>query len=162
MCAALKKFYDQHQRTPVAGIIPDMTSYPEHYLKLQAVYANKGAADLELMKGFVAEILKERGLEMDLTDELTVFCKNANYLEVTKVNSLKNEIENFQAPEEFQWELHDFPDGSCHMWYLTLRVVEQFRDEHDKYPGMSDIPDPKEFEWLNSRMTELVAKITPD
>ena len=58
MCAALKKFYGQYKTTPVAGTIPDMTSYPEHYLRLQATYANKGAQDLEVMKSLTAEIQK--------------------------------------------------------------------------------------------------------
>ena len=48
------------------------------------------------------------------------------------------------------------------MWYLTLRVVEEYREENGKYPGLSDVPDPKEFEILNQKLTDLVSKITPD
>ena len=87
-----------------------------------------------------------------MSEQLVVFCKNANFLEVTKVRSLKDELAELKAPEEFQWELHDYPDGSCHMWYLTLRVVEEFREQNGKYPGMSDIEDKKEFEILYKKL----------
>ena len=67
-------------------------------------------------------------------DEVVTFCKNANYLEVTHGKSFANDLANFKAPEEFEWELHD-PE-QVHMWYLTSRVVEEFRAEHGYYAGL--------------------------
>jgi hypothetical protein len=42
------------------------------------------------------------------------------------------------------------------MWYLTLRVIEEFRDQYGKYPGMSDIEDQNEFAILFKKLSELV------
>ena len=48
------------------------------------------------------------------------------------------------------------------MWYLTLRVVEEYREEHGKYPGLSDIEDKTEFDAIYGKLSQIVSKITPD
>ena len=58
-------------------------------------------------------------------DEFKIFCKNANNLEVTRVRSLGDELKELKVEDEFKWSLHD--DEEVHLWYVLLRVIEEFR-----------------------------------
>jgi hypothetical protein len=70
------------------------------------------------------------------SEELQIFCKNANLLQVTQLKSLEQELKSFEPNEDFQWELHD-PEA-CNLWYVLLRCIEEFRDEKGYYAGMVD------------------------
>lgn len=105
-------------------------------------------------------------------DEIATFCKNANFLEVTKGRSFKFDLENYEAPEEFAWELHDPENG--HLWYIVTRCVEEFRAEKGYYAGMLTEDDSNslsneakqravdELEDLKARVDVYVKKSTPD
>jgi len=175
--AALKKFYDTHGAMPVAGSIPDMTSLPRYYLALQRVYQAKAQGDLGKFKACLQEVLTERGVAgadwMAKNEaEVVTFCKHANFLEVTKGKSFKAGLANYEAPEEFEWELHD-PETS-HLWYLGTRVIEEFRAEKGYNAGLLTEDDSsflsaeakqravEELEWLKEKLNGYVSKSTPD
>lgn len=54
---------------------------------VQQVVTERGIVDFEWMK--------------KNDDEITTFCKNANYLEVTKGKSLSDDLAKFEAPEDW-------------------------------------------------------------
>ena len=131
LCGALKKFWEQEGRTPVSGAVPDMTSTTEFYLQLQAVYTAKARADRAKMRDLVGPEVAE--------EELVLFCKNCNNLEVTFGSSFAQELSDFKLAEEIGWELHD-PE-SCSLWYVLLHFVEKFREKHGHYAGALDHND---------------------
>ena len=142
MSAALKKFYEATGTTPVSGTIQDMTSTPEFYLDLQRVYLAKAEADRNQMATYASQILSERDIAdpeawlKTHADEFKVFCKNSNHLEVTRVRSLEDELKDLKVEDDFQWSLHD--EEECHLWYILLRCIEEFRDEFGYYAGLVD------------------------
>ena len=72
LCSGLKKFYEQQGTLPVAGNIPDMTSYTDFYMKLQQIYIKKASDDLALFK---------QCLSKEMSDEdVSLFCKNAKQI----------------------------------------------------------------------------------
>jgi hypothetical protein len=44
---------------------------------------------------------------MKKNDEFLLFCKNSKHLEVTRIRSIEDELENFKIAEELSWSLHD-------------------------------------------------------
>ena len=95
------------------------------------------------MLGLVNCIIAERGLKTVIADNyFKVFCKNCKNLEVTKMRGLQDEIKALQLPEDFQWSLHD--EEECHLWYLMVRFVEEFRQEKGYFAGMADHNDDSE------------------
>ena len=124
-----------------------MTSTPEFYLDLQRVYIKKAEADRTQMATYVQEILGERGIKnatewmQENEDEFKIFCKNANNLEVTRVRSFNDELKELKVEEDFQWSLHD--DEENHLWYVLLRVIEEFRQEHGHYAGLKSEAEDK-------------------
>lgn len=138
-CSVLKKFHGKHKRLPVSGTIPDMTSHTEYYLSLQKVYVEKAAADLKECTALLEDTVKERGIDAakfpEYLEQLLLTCKNAQYLQITIVNSFKSELENFTPPEEFQWSLTD-PE-ECNQWYIACRCFEDFRVAKGRCPGQA-------------------------
>mmetsp|Transcript_13244 Transcript_13244/g.20686 ORF Transcript_13244/g.20686 Transcript_13244/m.20686 type:complete len:136 (+) Transcript_13244:951-1358(+) len=135
MSAALKLFFEKHGSLPVSGAIPDMVSATEFYLKLQHVYIDKAAKDVEEFKSILSGVVKKMG-EADpeefiskINDQILTFCKNAyENLEVTKMRSLEEELTSdaVVTDEMFQWDLND-PSSTGPMWFLATKAVEQFR-----------------------------------
>jgi len=118
-----------------------MTAATDYYLDLQRVYQEKAASDLEYFKVHLTKVLEARAIEPvewseSHADAIKTFCKNSRYLVVTKVRSLQDELNEFNPPEEFQWELHD-PE-TCNMWYIVARCIEEFRQERGYYAGLID------------------------
>jgi amyloid beta precursor protein binding protein 1 len=48
--AAMKLFFEAEGRLPVAGVLPDMVSTTDFYLKLQHIYITKAESDAAKMK----------------------------------------------------------------------------------------------------------------
>lgn len=154
-----------------------MTSHTKYYLGLQRVYQAKAQGDLDKFKACLQQVLTERGVtEADWMTknegQIVTFCKNANFLEVTKGKSFRDDLANYEAPEEFAWELHD-PE-TTHLWYLGTRVIEEFRAEKGYNAGLLTEDDSsflsaeakqravEEFEWLKEKLNGYVSKSTPD
>jgi len=94
------------------------------------------------MASYISEILVERGIAdtkawlASNADEFKIFCKNANNLEVTRVRSLIEELKELKVDEDFKWSLHD--EEEAHLWYILVRVIEEFRSWHGYYAGLTD------------------------
>ena len=127
---------------------------------------------------FLKDVLKERGITdqeawvQKNQDEISTFCKNANFLQVTKGRSFAHDLKNYEAPDEFGWELHEPEEG--HLWYIVTKCVEEFRAEKGYYAGMLTEDDSNhlsaeakqraadELEDLKARVDVYVKKSTPD
>lgn len=172
LSAALKRYYDQYGTTPVSGVFPEMTSFTDYYLELQKIYQTKAADDREALRVHLHQILKERSLSKDTVsdEELLIFCKHTNSLDHITVKSFEQELQNFTPEDYFKYELHD-PE-TCNAWFVVLRCIEEFRQEHGYYAGLADhnadSHEPyreraaQEFTQIQSKVDALVQQITPD
>lgn len=90
------------------------------------------------MLTYLKKVLGERGLPEDhvSAEDLQIFCKNANFLQVTHVRSLEQEMKEFKPEEDFSWDLHD--KETCALWFVLQRCIEEFRDEKGYFAGLCD------------------------
>jgi amyloid beta precursor protein binding protein 1 len=51
--AAMARFYEAEKRLPVSGVLPDMISTTDFYLRLQEIYINKAKDDALKMRALV-------------------------------------------------------------------------------------------------------------
>ena len=123
------------------------------------------------MKEMLEEILKEQKLDFDTVEDedLQIFCKNSNNLEVTNIRSFEEELKSFQIEEEFAWDVHD-PEANI-LWYILTRCFEEYRDEKGHYPGLCDHNEDSnqaekdktetEFKAIKAKADVIVEKLTP-
>lgn len=76
---AMKQFYSQHQRLPVAGGLPDMKAQSSVYIKLQNIYKDKARQDANDILTRAHKI--SGGENIDLT-EVELFCKNVRFIKL--------------------------------------------------------------------------------
>ncbi|KAH0496606.1 hypothetical protein TgHK011_003957 [Trichoderma gracile] len=76
---AMKQFYAEHQRLPVAGGLPDMKAESSVYIKLQNIYKDKARQDANDVLARVQKI--PGGENIDLV-EVELFCKNARFIKL--------------------------------------------------------------------------------
>ena len=133
-CAkAVSSFIAANNSPPLTGIFGDMTSDTSSYIKLQTIYSNKANKDLQEVKRLYAELFEgEEASEM-----ISNFCRNLLTLEVTRMRSLDEELEEMdktvlEDPDELEYQLVD--------WYLALRAVDNHRLASGTWPELADIP----------------------
>ncbi|RFU73973.1 nedd8-activating enzyme e1 regulatory subunit [Trichoderma arundinaceum] len=76
---ALKGFYTEHQRLPVAGGLPDMKAQSNIYIKLQNIYKEKARKDANEVLNRAHKI--PGGEDIDL-EEVELFCTNARFIKL--------------------------------------------------------------------------------
>jgi len=111
------------------------------------------------MQGYLDEVCKERGLDAaQYQEQLLIICKNANYLEITRLKSFKEEIDKFELEEEFFWSLGD-DEEPCHTWYVLARCFEDFKLAKKYYPGQviendkvtyPNVVNQEDVEWIKN------------
>lgn len=132
-CAkAVSSFIAANNSPPLTGIFGDMTSDTSSYIKLQTIYSNKAKKDLQEVSRIYAELFEGETSEM-----LSSFCRNLLTLEVTRMRSLQEELEEMNKsvlddPDEPEFQLVD--------WYLALRAIDHHRATVGTWPEVSDIP----------------------
>lgn len=150
LAAALKRFVDEHGCLPVTGQVPDMTATSDFFISMQEIYHAKAKEDRDKMSEYLSKVADEKGL-MDVIiedQELKQFCENCRILEVTRMRSFKQELEEPSA-ENMSDEFWD-ENGSI-AWYIAIRTTEMFRTKNGRYPGESvdtieaDIEEMKEY-----------------
>lgn len=74
----MARFYEVEERLPVSGVVPDMVSTTDFYLRLQEIYIEKAREDAAKLKVLVQEVAESRGLKVELdSDWFSLFCKHA-------------------------------------------------------------------------------------
>lgn len=138
---ALKEFVnsDGEGCLPVRGVIPDMTSDTQNYVKLQNIYKEKAEEDAHAIFLRIQEILSKLGKSPNSITEqdVRVFCKNAHCLRVLCGSSLKDEYDpNRSKVKELIANLeHEDTDI---LFYVLLRAVDRFCSEYRRCPGRNN------------------------
>ncbi|KAL5086334.1 hypothetical protein Trisim1_009208 [Trichoderma cf. simile WF8] len=76
---ALKQFYAENERLPVAGGLPDMKAQSSVYIKLQNIYKDKARQDVN---DVLSRVRKISGGENIGLEEVELFCKNARFVKL--------------------------------------------------------------------------------
>ena len=89
----MSRFYEIERRLPVAGVVPDMVSTTDFYLRLQEIYIDKAKSDSAKMQILIQEVIQARGLKIELdVEKFTLFCKNAQLIHVEQSRSIHEEL----------------------------------------------------------------------
>jgi amyloid beta precursor protein binding protein 1 len=80
-------------------------------------------------------------------------------LEVTRLRSIAQELDSPEY-EDFMNEFYD--DESLAPWLVTVRAVEEFRQQNGRYPGETESQMDDDFNALKTITTSIMQKVIPD
>ncbi|EEA05399.1 thif family protein [Cryptosporidium muris RN66] len=138
---AINLFYKEYKRYPVCEKLPDMTSCTSLYLKLQSIYKDQFAKDIDIIYTLICtkyqDINQITKYEIkDLCDHLYTFVPvkyNNIYLSCdSNFNTLtfKNELMEYDSVENYK-------NQSLLAYYLILESRELFNQKYGRYPKNS-------------------------
>ncbi|KRY85649.1 Nedd8-activating enzyme E1 regulatory subunit [Trichinella pseudospiralis] len=153
---ALKQFVDNEGagRLPLSGVLPDMESDTNRFVKLQAIFAQQAEKDASIVHGYVEKTIeslemshRQRYLRLIPFEKSKQFCQNASFIrvirgQVAQVNMMRREL--YASDRHFNW-------------YLLLRAVDRFHAENDRYPGSGTTQ--QQFDWDKSELGKIVDSI---
>uniref|UniRef100_A0A8C5ED35 NEDD8-activating enzyme E1 regulatory subunit n=1 Tax=Gouania willdenowi TaxID=441366 RepID=A0A8C5ED35_GOUWI len=127
MLRAVKDFVhsEGNRDLPVRGTIPDMIADSQKFINLQNVYRTKAMQDAAAVSTHVQRLLQSLGK----------VCKNASFLRVVRCRSLAEEYGVDSVNKDEITSCMDNPDSEM-VFYLILRGVERFYQQHSRYPGV--------------------------
>ena len=128
---ALRDFVAGEGRLPVSGVVPDMFSDSDRFIKLQNLYKEKANQDAEIVQRKVQQVLESLGRNTDLIPDIEVkrFCREARHLRVQRGSSLGREFSSSSLSQH----LED-PESDV-LYYLVLRAVDQYMSQFNANPG---------------------------
>uniref|UniRef100_A0A672GW89 NEDD8-activating enzyme E1 regulatory subunit n=1 Tax=Salarias fasciatus TaxID=181472 RepID=A0A672GW89_SALFA len=141
MLRAVKEFVHNEGSgsLPVRGTIPDMIADSQKFINLQNVYRERALQDATVVSKHVENLLQSVGKTFAtgvfLSHDLLLFCKNASFLRVVRCRSL---AEEYGVDTVNKDEITSYMDNSDSemVFYLILRAVERFYQQHSRYPGV--------------------------
>merc|ERR1719290_857809 len=153
---ALREFVAKENRLPVSGVIPDMFSDSERYIKLQNIYREKASLDAEAVYRRVQQTLDSLGKPQDSIPENEVkrFCKESASLRLLRGSSLAQEYHG-KSDSNLSAQLDD-PDSDA-IYYLILRAADRFVSERGVSPGAATVDIESDIGLLKSCLNQVVA-----
>uniref|UniRef100_A0A3P8UGV1 NEDD8-activating enzyme E1 regulatory subunit n=1 Tax=Cynoglossus semilaevis TaxID=244447 RepID=A0A3P8UGV1_CYNSE len=127
MLRAVKQFVhnEGNGNLPVRGTIPDMFADSQKFINLQNIYREKAMEDVAAVTKHVEQLLQSVGK----------VCKNASFLRVVRCRSLAEEYSVDSVNRDEITSCMDSPDSHM-VFYLMLRAVDRFFQQHSRYPGL--------------------------
>nr|XP_004543363.1 NEDD8-activating enzyme E1 regulatory subunit [Maylandia zebra] len=139
MLRAVKEFVhnEGNGSLPVRGTIPDMIADSQKFINLQNVYREKAMQDAAAVSKHVESLLQSVGKPAESIPEkdIKLFCKNASFLRVVRCRSLAEEYSVDTVNKDEITSCMDSPDSEM-VFYLMLRAVDRFYQQHSRYPGV--------------------------
>uniref|UniRef100_A0A671TLC2 NEDD8-activating enzyme E1 regulatory subunit n=1 Tax=Sparus aurata TaxID=8175 RepID=A0A671TLC2_SPAAU len=139
MLRAVKEFVlnEGNGSLPVRGTIPDMIADSQKFINLQNVYRQKAMQDAATVSKHVECLLQSFGKPPESISEkdIKLFCKNASFLRVVRCRSLAEEYSVDSVNKDEITSCMDNPDSEM-VFYLMLRAVDRFYQQHSRYPGV--------------------------
>lgn len=131
---ALREFVVKENRLPVSGVIPDMFSDSERFIKLQNIYRDKAGQDAEIIQRKVHQVLESLGRSSETISETEIkrFCREARFLRIQRGSSLSDEF----SSSNFNLNLDD-PESDA-LYYLVLRAVDRYMTQFGNNPGLTE------------------------
>ncbi|XP_041849360.1 NEDD8-activating enzyme E1 regulatory subunit [Melanotaenia boesemani] len=139
MLRAVKEFVHNEGSgsLPLRGTIPDMIADSQKFINLQNVYREKAMQDAASVSKQVEYLLQSVGKSPECISEkdIKLFCKNASFLRVVRCRSLAEEYNVDSVNKDEITSCMDSPDSEM-VFYLMLRAVDRFYQQHSRYPGV--------------------------
>uniref|UniRef100_A0A4W6CJA7 NEDD8-activating enzyme E1 regulatory subunit n=1 Tax=Lates calcarifer TaxID=8187 RepID=A0A4W6CJA7_LATCA len=120
---------------PVRGTIPDMIADSQKFINLQNVYREKAMQDAVAVLKHVECLLQSVGKVCCKPVYSLNKCKNASFLRVVRCRSLTEEYSVDSVNKDEITSCMDSPDSEM-VFYLMLRAVDRFYQQHSRYPGV--------------------------
>ncbi|KAG5513880.1 hypothetical protein PMAC_000502 [Pneumocystis sp. 'macacae'] len=136
LCHALSNYVlsEGNGLLPLPGILPDMKSDSEIYVKLRNTYHQKAQKDYEYVRKHVQNILTSINQPISKISDKKIkfFCKQSKYIKLLHYRSL--ELEYKYPNSELIKSSFSIPDDLI-TWYIALRCYNKFRNTFGKYAG---------------------------
>merc|ERR1712029_1288951 len=118
----------------VSGVVPDMFSDSERYIKLQNIFKDKANQDAENIHRKVQQVLESLGRSSDSISDVEIrrFCRESRYLRVLRGASLGKEFKSSNLSQ-----LLEDPESDV-LYYLVLRAVDQYMSQFNANPGLTE------------------------
>lgn len=154
---ALKDFVSikNEGRLPVSGLIPDMTSSSQEYLRLQTIYAKKARQDVdsvfELAQNYLNTSSNSPG--SSLFDETKLICKNIRDLQLVTTAPIHQEydLKSYNLKEEEE-------EDEFVSIYLCFKALDLFFSTYGRSPGCQDDHVETDVNKLKDCMKQLIGK----
>ncbi|XP_047533879.1 NEDD8-activating enzyme E1 regulatory subunit [Vanessa atalanta] len=136
MCSALKAFVEAEGKgkLPLRGVLPDMTTSTDHYVKLQSMYRAQAAMEAEIIYRKVQEIVAQLHCDSISEADVKLFCRHAHDLHLMKGSNIAEEYRLGNAIASYIARYLEEPDVMM-VHYILLRSAEKFQSEHCRAPG---------------------------
>ncbi|CAD5119102.1 DgyrCDS7747 [Dimorphilus gyrociliatus] len=127
---------------PLRGVIPDMTSDSDSFIRLQQVYRNKASKDVEAVNKHLQNVVSNLSIPCIISEaEIRNFCKNAAFLRVLRYRSISEE---YNSPStiflrQMAQRVEDEDDDL--VYYVLLRAVSRYYLCYSNYPGIYEVED---------------------
>ncbi|XP_020794539.1 NEDD8-activating enzyme E1 regulatory subunit [Boleophthalmus pectinirostris] len=139
MLRAVKEFVhnEGNGNLPVRGTIPDMIADSQKFINLQNIYRQKAMQDAAAVSKHVESLIQSTELAPESISEkdIKLFCKHATFLRVVRCRSLADEYSVDSQNKDEITSAMDSPDSEM-VFYLMLRAVDRFFQQHSRYPGV--------------------------
>ena len=145
---SLSEFVKEHQVLPLSGALPDMTSTTSNYIALQRCYRAKASEDLAEVSASVDKMLHALGRSPTSipAEDRALFCANAYYLHVVRMNAIANEFDaqagvaNASVVQEAVTEGLGDPSPQCPiLWYICWRAFDRVSGAHHRVLGLDRV-----------------------
>uniref|UniRef100_A0A8C4ICU2 NEDD8-activating enzyme E1 regulatory subunit n=1 Tax=Dicentrarchus labrax TaxID=13489 RepID=A0A8C4ICU2_DICLA len=135
MLRAVKDFVHKEGNgsLPVRGTIPDMIADSQKFINLQNVYREKAMQDAAAVSKHVECLLQSVGKVCWKS-----LNSNASFLRVVRCRSLAEEYSVDSVNKDEITSCMDNPDSEM-VFYLMLRAVDRFYQQHSRYPGTAKV-----------------------
>lgn len=120
----LRDFYDEFGVLPLSGVIPDMESQTDQYIKLKEIFNEKHQKDKQILSSM---ILKYTGEIVD-GNFLSSFTKNCKFMTCINGSKLKTKINKTILKE----------NSKALPIYLSFKLIESFFKQNNRYPSIND------------------------
>ncbi|KAJ2898235.1 hypothetical protein MKZ38_004061 [Zalerion maritima] len=118
IAAAIKAFYEKHQRLPVPGSVPDMKAQSDVYVRLQRIYKDQAQRDANEVMDIARCTMPGMGEGIDM-EEVEMFCKNAAFAKL--INSADKDPNLLQKVVESELSMNS--EGTLIPIYLALSAT---------------------------------------
>uniref|UniRef100_A0A8C2W9L4 NEDD8-activating enzyme E1 regulatory subunit n=1 Tax=Cyclopterus lumpus TaxID=8103 RepID=A0A8C2W9L4_CYCLU len=139
MLRAVKEFAlnEGNGSLPVRGTIPDMIADSQKFINLQNVYREKAMQDAAAVSKHVECLLQSIGKYI-ANRRCRCLGKNSSFLRVVRCRSLAEEYSVDTVNKDEITSSMDNPDSEM-VFYLMLRSVDRFYQQHSRYPGKAKV-----------------------
>jgi len=155
---ALKEFIANEGKgvyMPLAGSLPDVSTYAQTYIAIQKLYNAKAQCDFQAYAGHVRTLLKSLGKPEDYISEekMKFFCKQSADLQVTRISEPSSEFD----VSKIQKDNIEFWDEKG-KWYLVNYAAKRFQQENGRLPGDRNTDQMADFDALKKLSDEVLAE----